>query len=44
MKLRYEDNIKETRYLDMDWLEMAQERVQWWILGNTVMNHHLVYM
>jgi hypothetical protein len=39
---RWEDNIKmdlrETRFGDVDWIHLAQDRDRWWALVNTVMN------
>jgi hypothetical protein len=39
---RWEDNIKmdlrETGMKDVDWIHLAQNRVRWWALVNTVMN------
>ena len=42
---RWEDNgeieIKEIRWEDVDWIHMAQDRVQGWGLVNVVMNLHV---
>jgi hypothetical protein len=39
---RWEDNIKldlrEIRISGANWIQMAQDRVQWWAFVNTVMN------
>jgi hypothetical protein len=39
---RWEDNIKmdlrETRIGVSNWIQLAQDRVQWWACMNTVMN------
>jgi hypothetical protein len=39
---RWEDNIKmdlrETKFGDVDWINLAQDRVRWRALVNTVMN------
>jgi hypothetical protein len=39
---RWEDNIKlDLREIWIDeanWIQLAQDRVQWWASGNTVMN------
>jgi hypothetical protein len=39
---RWVDNIKmdltETGWDGVDWIDMAQDRDQWWALVNTVMN------
>jgi hypothetical protein len=39
---RWEDNIKlDLREIGMDgtnWIQLAQDRVQWWAFVNTVMN------
>jgi hypothetical protein len=41
-RLRWDDNIKinlrETGWCSMDWIHLAQDRVQWRALVNTVMN------
>jgi hypothetical protein len=41
-RCRWEDNIKmELREIGIDaanWIQLAQERVQWWAFVNTVMN------
>jgi hypothetical protein len=41
-RCRWEDNIKidlrETRFGDVDWIHLAQDRVRWRALVNTVMN------
>jgi hypothetical protein len=29
---------KEIRYGDVNWIHLAQDRDQWWVLVNTVMN------
>jgi hypothetical protein len=31
-------NLKETRYGDMSWINLGQDRAQWWALVNMVMN------
>jgi hypothetical protein len=42
-RLRWEDNIKmdlrETGIDGANWIQLAQDRVQWWACVNTVMNH-----
>jgi hypothetical protein len=42
---RWVDNIKmdlrEIGWVDMDWMELAQDRDQWRALVNTVMNHRV---
>jgi hypothetical protein len=39
---RWEDNIRmnleEIGWEDVDWIQLAQDRDQWWALVNTVMN------
>jgi hypothetical protein len=35
---RWVDNIREIRWDDMDWIDLAQDRDQWRALVNTVMN------
>jgi hypothetical protein len=39
---RWVDNIKmnlgKIGWDDVDWIDMIQDRDQWWTLGNTVMN------
>jgi hypothetical protein len=39
---RWEDNIRidlrEIRWEDVDWIHLAQDRDQWWVVVNTVMN------
>jgi hypothetical protein len=39
---RWEDNIKMVSrgiaWGDMDWIDLAQDREQWWALVNIVMN------
>jgi hypothetical protein len=35
---RWEDNIKETGCEGVDWFHQPQNRIQWWVLVNTVMN------
>jgi hypothetical protein len=41
-RLRWVDNIKidfrETGWDGVDWVDLAQDRDQWWALVNTVMN------
>lgn len=41
-KHRGEDNIKtnmkEERYIGVDWRKLVQVRVQWKVLANTIMN------
>jgi hypothetical protein len=41
-RLRWEDNIKldlrEMRIDGVNWIRLAQDRVQWWAFVNTVMN------
>jgi hypothetical protein len=41
-KRRWEDNIKmDLREIGIDganWIQLAQERIQWWACVNTVMN------
>jgi hypothetical protein len=34
-------NFKEIGYEDVDWVYLAQDRVQWRALWNTVMNHRV---
>jgi hypothetical protein len=40
--LRWEDNIKmdlkEIRIDVANWIRLAQDKVQWWVFVNTVMN------
>jgi hypothetical protein len=40
--LKVRDNIKidlkERMWKDVDWINLAQVRVQWWILVNTAIN------
>jgi hypothetical protein len=31
--------LKEKGQKDGDWIHLAQNRVQWWLFVNTVMNH-----
>jgi hypothetical protein len=31
-------NLRETGWDDMDWIDLAQDRDQWKVLVNTVMN------
>jgi hypothetical protein len=31
-------DLRETEWHDMDWIDMAQDRDQWWALVNTVIN------
>jgi hypothetical protein len=31
-------DLKEVGYKDVDWVQMVQDTVQWWALGNTVVN------
>jgi hypothetical protein len=44
---RLEDNVKidhrETRWGRMDWIELAQDRIQWKVFMNTVMNLRVPY-
>jgi hypothetical protein len=39
---RWEDNIKlnlrEIRIDGANWIQLAQDRVQWWVFVNTMMN------
>jgi hypothetical protein len=39
---RWEDNIKmdlrEIEWSGVDWIDLAQDRDQWWILANTAIN------
>jgi hypothetical protein len=39
---RWVDNIKmdlrEIGWDDADWIDMAQDRDQWWVLANTILN------
>jgi hypothetical protein len=41
-RCRWEDNIKmdlrETEINGVNWIQLAQDRVQWWAYVNTVMN------
>jgi hypothetical protein len=41
-RYRREDNIRmdltEIRWEDVDWINLAQDRDQWWAVVNTVMN------
>jgi hypothetical protein len=41
-KCRFEDNIKmdlrEIRWRNVNWIDLAQERDKWWVLMNTVIN------
>jgi hypothetical protein len=34
-------DINETGYEGMDWIQLAQDRVQWQILVNMAMNPHI---
>jgi hypothetical protein len=38
----WEDNIrmdfKKTRWKVVDWIHLSQEKDQWWVVVNTVMN------
>jgi hypothetical protein len=40
---KLEDNLtidlKEMAWEGVDWIHMAQDRDQWWVLVDTVMNH-----
>jgi hypothetical protein len=36
-----EMEIKEIRWEDVDWIHLAQDRVQWWGLVNVVVNLHV---
>jgi hypothetical protein len=42
-RYRWENNVKmdlrERRWGGMDWIDLAQDRDQWRVLVNTVMNH-----
>jgi hypothetical protein len=44
---RQEDNIKidyrKIRCEDVGWFELAQDRVKWLFLVNTIMNSHIPY-
>jgi hypothetical protein len=31
-------DLREVGWCDMDWIDLAQDRDQWWALVNTVMN------
>jgi hypothetical protein len=31
-------NVKEIGHEDVDWIQMVQDRIQWWTLVNMVMN------
>jgi phenylalanine-4-hydroxylase len=31
-------DLQEVEYVDMDWIELAQDRDKWWTLVNAVMN------
>jgi hypothetical protein len=31
-------NFKETQFEDMDWIHLAQDRINWCIVMNTVLN------
>jgi hypothetical protein len=43
--LRYEANIKldikEIGFEGVNWIHLAQDRNQWWVVVNTVMNHRI---
>jgi len=36
-------DIKETWCESVDWIHLPQDRIQWWILMNTVMNFRVPY-
>jgi hypothetical protein len=42
LRRRWEDNIRmdlrEIGFGDVDWIHLAQDRVRWWALVNTVIN------
>jgi hypothetical protein len=44
---RWEDNsemeFREIRWEDVDWIHLAQDRVQWWGLVNVVVNLYVPY-
>jgi hypothetical protein len=44
-RFRWENNIKmgltEIRWGGMDWIDLAQDRYEWKVLVNTVMNHRV---
>jgi hypothetical protein len=31
-------NLREIGWVAVDWIHVAQDRVQWWVFVNTVMN------
>jgi hypothetical protein len=31
-------DLKKTEWEGMDWIQLAQDRDQWWVVVNTVMN------
>jgi len=37
-KCTWEEDLKESGFKDLDWICMAQDKVQRWALLNTVMN------
>jgi hypothetical protein len=42
LRYRWVDNIKidlrEIEWGDVDWIDLAHDKDQWWVLVNTVMN------
>jgi hypothetical protein len=42
IKCRFEDNIRldlrEVRWRIVDWIHMGQNRANWWVLVNRIMN------
>jgi len=46
-KHRWEDNteidLRETGCKRVDWMQLAQDTVQWQAFGNMVMNHQVPY-
>lgn len=36
--------VKETGYEDVDWINMSQDGVQWWVCFNTVMKFQITQM
>jgi hypothetical protein len=34
-------NFRERGWMGMDWLHLAQDRKQWWVALNTIMNMYI---